>query len=392
MTDEMTMPKRRLGTSHWDRKLVANMVALSVSDNYEDAHQEWIATGDVWWRGRGDVPSWIQANSHPHECLCGHKIVYHFRIQNTENGNEEVVGSDHINSYLIIRAIARETGMNANEITEELIQKWLNVRVKGMKAEAWWEANGEAFERMFNAVKEADLRYNTRVQEWRYDSEMEQTVPVYTLIKKKSAGEEMASIVWRWNHPDNSRAQINSRGYPNDALMHDLSMFYVKCLTGLNDKLQAEKEAREARIAERAERRRQAQLAYEERQRQAREEAEKARKERAEYEERMRPIWEEQARQRAIAEEERQRAYREQRAKQEALEYAEGIEYLKTHGSKSDAMLEYYGLQPINWEKAHELDAQSVKTLKRYLANIKTLSAGALRRMDEIAKELGDEE
>lgn len=393
MTDEMTMAKRRLGTSHWDRKLVANMVALSVSDNYEDAHLEWIATGDVWWRGRGgNIPSWIQANSHPQECLCGHKIVYHFRIQNTENGNEEVVGSDHINSYLIIRAIARETGMKPDEITEELIQKWLNVRVKGMKAEAWWEANGAHFENMFNTVKEADLRYNTRVQEWRYDNQMRQTVPVHTLIKKKGAGEEMASIVWRWNHPENSRAQINSRGYPNDSLMRDLSMFYVECLTGLNDKLQAEKDAREARIAEIEELMKQAVIERQNQLRIRKEEAERKRIEREAYEVKMRPIWEEQARQRQIVEEERQKADREQRAKREALEYAEGIEYLKTHGSKSDAMLEYYGLKPVNWEKAHELDAPSVKTLKRYLANIKTLSAGALRRIDEIAKEIGDEE
>ena len=392
MNDEMTMAKRRLGTSHWDRKLVANMTALSVSDNFEDAHREWIATGDVWWRGNGEVPAWIASNDHPNECLCGHKIVYHFRIQNTENGNEEVVGSDHINSYLIIRAIAKETGMRADEITEELIQKWLNVRVKGMKAEAWWEANGEAFERMFNAVKDSDLRYNTRIKEWRWDYETSSSEPVYTLIKKKGAGEEMASLVWRWNHPENSRAQIHSRGYPNDALMHDLSMFYVKCLTGLNDKLQAEKDAREAKIAEvlakQEERRRR-----EEEQRRIREERrEQERLEQEAYMEKMRPIWEAEAKKRAEEQAERTRLAAEERAKREAKERRDDIAYLKTHGSKSDEMLEYYGLEPINWERAHLLNAQELRTLKRYLANIKTLEGSAIRRIAEMTEKLGDEE
>lgn len=380
---EHTMAKRRLGTSHWDRKLVANMVALSVSDNYADAHKEWIATGDVWWRGRGSsVPSWIQDNPHPHECLCGHKIVYHFRIQNTENGNEEVVGSDHINSYLIIRAIVRETGIDANEITEEQIQKWLNVRVKGMKAEAWWQENGEAFERMFNAVKEADLRYNTRVQDWIWDNALSQSIPVHTLIKKKTAGEEMASIVWRWNHPDNSRAQINSRGYPNDSLMRDLSMFYIKCLTGLNEQLQNEKATRQARITER-ERVRQARAAEEERKRE----------ERKEYQARMRPIWEQQIREREIeAEKERKAALKRQKI-EDAKQRQTDIEYLKIHGSKSDEMLEYYGLKTVNWMKVDRLDNFSLKTLVRYLANIKTLSRPALVRINEIAEEItGDEE
>jgi len=378
MSDEMTMAKRRLGTSHWDRKLVANMVALSVSDNYEEAHKEWIATGDVWWQGRGDTPAWIQQNTHPNECLCGQGIVYHFRIQNTENGNEEVVGSDHINSYLIIRAIARETGMNANEITEELIQKWLNVRVKGMKAEAWWKANGEAFERMFNAVKEADLRYNTRIDEYVYDRETRQSRPVFSLIKKRRADEEMASIVWRWNHPDNSRAQINSRGYPNDSLMHDLSMFYVKCLTGLNDKLQAEKDAREARIAEIEEERRRARQLHEERMEQRRLEAEKRRKEQEEYNRKMAPIWEKQRQE----EKERQAKLNKKQREQVRAE-------LLVHGPKASSMLEYYGLESVDWELVEYMNLGNLRTLMRYIASsqIKNLHGDSLRRIDQIFTE-----
>jgi len=382
MTDEMTMAKRRLGTSHWDKKLVTNMVALSVSNDYEEAHKEWIATGDVWWRGQTDnIPTWVQQNNHPMKCLCGHDIVYHFRIQNTENGNEDIVGSDHINSYLIIRAIAKETGMRPDEITEELIQQWLNVRVKGMKAEAWWAENGKSFELMFNTVKEADLRYNTKVKDWKYNYDTRRSEPVYKLIKKASPTDEMASIVWRWNHPDNSRAQINSRGYPNEKLMYDLSVFYIKCLTGLNDQLQAEKLAREERIAQVAEQQR---IRQEEEARRQAEYAEIQRQrelERKAYEEKMRPIWEEEARQREI-----------KRKKAEARERNDLLLHMATHGSKADKMIEYYGLEPINWQNINpNLSLHDLRTLHRYInSDMKNLDRSDLRRIEEITK--GDKE
>jgi hypothetical protein len=38
----------------------------------------------------------------------------------------------------------------------------------------------------------------------------------------------MSSIVWRWNHPDNPKAQINTKGYPNEKLMLDLTDFSIK--------------------------------------------------------------------------------------------------------------------------------------------------------------------
>ena len=37
----------------------------------------------------------------------------------------------------------------------------------------------------------------------------------------------MASIVWRWNHPDNPKAQINTRGFPNEKLLTDLDIFHI---------------------------------------------------------------------------------------------------------------------------------------------------------------------
>ena len=73
--------KRSLGDGHWDRKLMANMVALSNADNYEEAKEEWIATGEVWWRRTPldeEIPSWV--NEHAGKCLCGHRVVYHFKI------------------------------------------------------------------------------------------------------------------------------------------------------------------------------------------------------------------------------------------------------------------------------------------------------------------------
>jgi len=36
----------------------------------------------------------------------------------------------------------------------------------------------------------------------------------------------MASIVWRWNHPENNKAQITTKGYPNEKLWNDLLMFF----------------------------------------------------------------------------------------------------------------------------------------------------------------------
>ena len=113
--------RRQLGEGRWDKILIRKMTELSVADNYDDAKEEWIATGDVWWNGNGDMPSWVLQTNHPSKCLCGHPIVYHFRIRNTQNGIEEVVGSDHINSYLIMRQIAEEKGVTIGEVTDEQV-------------------------------------------------------------------------------------------------------------------------------------------------------------------------------------------------------------------------------------------------------------------------------
>ena len=157
---------RELANGRWDKILMRRMVELSVADNYDEAKEEWLATGEVWWRGNGNIPQWVlEARNGEGKCLCGHPIVYHFQITNTENGVIECVGSDHINSYMIMRQISEEYEREIGEITEQEVEQWLKVRVGSMKAEAWWAENGEQFEKMFEKVKEVDLWKNTRIKE-----------------------------------------------------------------------------------------------------------------------------------------------------------------------------------------------------------------------------------
>lgn len=256
---ETIVAKRELGEGRWDKALKRKMTELSVSDDYNIAKHEWIATGEVWWSGNDEMPDWV-ANSEmgAGKCLCGHIVVYHFQIENTENGRIECVGSDHINTYLIMRAIAEDLGMPTGNITDEQIQEWIDVRTKSMKAEAWWKANGTGFEMMFDGVKEIDLHFNIRTGEDYYDHETERWM-TKRLLRKRGEGKygssdyKMASVVWRWNHPDNPKAQINTTGFPNDNLMKDLSLLYItrQAKVDILNEYKASKEKRIAQIAER---------------------------------------------------------------------------------------------------------------------------------------------
>lgn len=210
--------KRELGNGRWDRILKRELIELSVADNYDDAKLEWEATGEVWWGGkfgwqREERPDWIHRLNEG-VCICGHPIVYHYGIRNTINGSIVAVGSDHINAYMILKDISKSTGLKEEEITEAMIEEWLSTKVEGMKNTAWWKTHGDEFVRKFNAIKEIDLRFNVRPN---------QGVDV---LRKRADRYGIASIVWRWNHPNNSRAQINGRGYPNNSLMEDLDAFY----------------------------------------------------------------------------------------------------------------------------------------------------------------------
>ena len=244
--------KRSLGNGHWDRKLKNNLVALSNADNYDEAKHEWIATGDVWHRTHDNQvrPTWV--NEHAGKCLCGHRVVYHFKIRNTENGNEECVGSEHIGSYLILREIKERTGLKDSEITDEMIQEWINIRTQSMIATAWWHENGEHFAQMFDRIKEADLRINVKSKET-YWCHQDSKFKIRSRMLKRGSGKigdadyQMSSIVYRWNHPHNPKNQSTTRGYPNDKLWSDLIYFHAMYDISHKAKLEAE----DARLEER---------------------------------------------------------------------------------------------------------------------------------------------
>ena len=251
MEEEIIRVKRKLGNGRWDRALKQRMTELSEADNYEEAQKEWLATGQVWWSALGDQPSWVERLNY---CLCGHHIVYHFEIHNTVTDKRTAVGSDHINSYLIVRAIGEETGLKAGEISDDMIQEWIDVRVDALKSTAWWNVHGDDFTEMFNEVKELDLRLNVRnTKKNVWNDETRRYEPI-TAIRKVGSGKfgksdyEMASIVWRWNHPDNPKAQIHTKGYPNDKLWNDLVLFWT-----FVEEHQARIEAEDAEVANRLE-------------------------------------------------------------------------------------------------------------------------------------------
>ena len=57
----------------------------------------------------------------------------------------------------------------------------------------------------------------------------------------------MASVVWRWNHPDNPRKQIETRGYPNEQLWKDIQLLYARMET-FNAELDVKDAERATRI------------------------------------------------------------------------------------------------------------------------------------------------
>ena len=393
---ESIVAKRELGNGRWDRALKRKMVELSVADNYDEAKEEWIATGEVWWAGNEEVPDWV-ANSQMGQgkCLCGHIVVYHFQITNTENGVVECVGSDHINTYLIMRAIAEDEGISVDAITDEKIQAWIDVRTKSMKAEAWWKANGEGFELMFDSVKEMDLFFNVRVTDKTYyDPETEWYVSE-KLIRKRADGQfgspdyKMASIVWRWNHPENPKAQINTTGYPNDNLMKDLSLFYVMQAQYL-PRFNEAKEKREKRIFELAERRRLA----EERREQARIRAEEAEAERLRIyilpedveKPRLQAIEDEKRRQEQILIREKQRQEREQRDKARAIaKQIKQNETLKSNNDEFENMCDYYGV-PIFDESfaGNDWEREFLSSIKEQMLLGKTMTNRQLSVLQKV--------
>ncbi len=394
---EAIVAKRELGNGRWDKALKRKMVELSVADNYDEAKEEWIATGEVWWDGNEQIPDWV-ANSQmgAGKCLCGHIVKYHFQITNTENGVVECVGSDHINTYLIMRAIAEDEGISIDAITDEKIQAWIDVRTKSMKAEAWWKANGEGFELMFDSVKEMDLFYNVRDTNKTYYDPETQWYDTEKVIRKRADGQfgspdyKMASIVWRWNHPDNPKAQINTTGYPNDNLMKDLSLFYVMQAQYL-PRFNEAKEKRQKRIFELAEKRRLA----EERAERRRLEAEAAEAERLRIynlpenveKRRLKAIEDEKRRAEQL---ERNRIAQEERRKREkARAIAKEIkqnETLKSNNDEFENMCDYYGVPVFDESFAgNEWERDFLASIKEQMLKGKTMTD---RQLSTLAKVL----
>ena len=366
--------RRELGNGRWDKILMKRMVELSVADNYDDAKEEWIATGDVWWSGSYDIPEWVSNSSHHNYCLCGHGIVYHFRIRNTENGNEEIVGSDHINSYLIMRQIAQELKVDLATVSDEQVERWLKERVGSMKAEAWWAENGTAFTTMFDAVKEIDVWHNVYEKEYVYNAKY-QRHEYAKVLRKKGKGTfgidyEMASIVWRWNHPDNPKAQIKTRGYPNEKLMMDLSLFFAQSVS-MRPAFDAWKKEREERLEFLEQQRI-------ERERRQAEERERQRLARIEWE-RGAPERERQARiaqqQRAEAEMKRKESQMKQHIAELALEPTTTFEN----------MCQFYGIPVFNDTYAGTpWEAEFLRNMRSLLSKGKEMTEAQLETMRRI--------
>tara|TARA_R110000803_G_scaffold86474_1_gene152865 strand:- start:30035 stop:31192 length:1158 start_codon:yes stop_codon:yes gene_type:complete len=235
--EEIIEAKRDLGEGRWDKILKRKMVELSFADTYNEAKDEWETTGKVYKHSHyGQEPDWVQETGHLGYCLCGRNIAYHFQVENTVTGVKEVVGSDHIGSYLIIRQIMKDANLRQEDITDAMVEDWLKVRIQTMKSDAWWKENGEHFNEMFTAIQQLDARINVKNKQyatkWKassQDNEYYMHSALMTRAKGKFGdyGYQMASIVWRWNHLDNSKNQVIKYGYPNDRLWADLNLFYA---------------------------------------------------------------------------------------------------------------------------------------------------------------------
>tara|TARA_R110000751_G_scaffold54988_2_gene118038 strand:+ start:2039 stop:3148 length:1110 start_codon:yes stop_codon:yes gene_type:complete len=219
-------------------RLTSKLLALSQSDDYEEAKLEWRITGRVWRQTIGGINSngitlRTHPCGHPSFCLCGHPITYHFEIENTITGVKEIVGSTCIGSWMVLRHMSEKLNILKSTITEEMIEVWKQEAVQGLVKDAWWASEGKRFTFIFNEIKDLDLRINVRQTGKQYFDKKLKKYVAATEIRKRASGEyqsehyEMASIVWRWNHPNNPKAQINISGYPNERLLQDLYWFHI---------------------------------------------------------------------------------------------------------------------------------------------------------------------
>jgi len=406
MMAETIVAKRSLGEGHWDRKLMERMVELSVADNYEDAKEEWIATGSVWWGGNDDAPEWVtNSQQGVGKCLCGHNVVYHFEIRNLENGTIECVGSDHINTYLIMKEISVRTGRDISDISDGEIDTWIQERTKSMIAEAWMHKNGKMFNDIYERIKEIDVLVNVKGNPYMYYDYTDKRYRYGAHLRKKSKYQptdtyyQMASIVWRWEHPENSKAQSRTRGYPTDKLWQDMIIFDAKCLLEYKekyDRMMLKAREKTVKYNERMERQR---IAREERL--ERERIERERRE-AEEAERLRiyNLPENVEKRRIAAEEaerkrrERQEQLRREREEREARQFEIAKQNLSNNNDSPEfrQMCLYYGIEPFGVEIAtSRWEANFLNNIKNQMRTKKPLSDRQLETLREIVSKTATE-
>ncbi len=362
--------KRDLGEGKWDKILKRKMVELSFADTYEEARDEWEATGNVYKHThRGNEPEWT--NGHTGHCLCGHPVVYHFEIHNTVTNVRECVGSDHIGAYLIIRQLI-SLGHQEEDITDKMIEDWLKDRVQTMKAEAWWKENGEHFKEMYNEIQELDKAVNIKdkgltmrgtTYEYYYEPKTRATG------KFGNHGYQMASITWRWDNENNGKNQLNKYGYPNDRLWGDLNLFYhTRHLH--QHKLDNDRQICKQYNDRHAEQLRLSAIATQKRK------EEQLRKKRE---------WEAGAEDRRLAEIEREKRVERQRIIRQRKAVARAKEIMEESSEVFDNMCDYYGIKPFDTEGdylSHEM--RSLATMKQMIIEGNTLSNTQLQTLKGI--------
>lgn len=362
--------KRDLGEGKWDKILKRKMVELSFADTYEEARDEWEATGNVYKHTHsGNEPEWT--NGHTGHCLCGHPVVYHFEIHNTVTNVRECVGSDHIGAYLIIRQLI-SLGHQEEEITDKMIEDWLKDRVQTMKAEAWWKENGEHFKEMYNEIQELDKAVNIKDKGLLIRGT---TYEYYYEPKTRAKGKfgnhdyQMASITWRWDNENNGENQLNKYGYPNDRLWGDLNLFYhTRHLH--QHKLDDDRKLCKEYNDRHAEQLRLNAIATQKRK------EEQLRRQRE---------WEAGAEDRRLAEIERKKIVERQTKIRQRKAVARAKEIMEESSEVFDNMCDYYGIRPFDSEGDYRsYEMRSLATMKQMIIEGSTLSNTQLQTLKDI--------
>ena len=378
--EEIIEAKRDLGEGRWDKILKRKMVELSFADTYEEAKDEWETTGKVYKHSHyGNQPDWVRDTGHTGYCLCGRNIAYHFQVENTVTGVKEVVGSDHIGAYLIIRQLISNLNIKKEDITEAMIKDWLDSRIQTMKSNAWWEENGEHFNEMFEAIQTLDGAINIKEKHlirrgegyfWDY------TLKTRATGKFGDYGYQMASIVWRWNHADNPKNQLLKYGYPNARLWADLNLFYALRTTHQPKLEQDVKTVNDNTSNLR---------------RQLKERKEKAEALRVKQEE-ARLKWEAGAEERRIQEKKRIANELEQREQRRLRQEKRAKEILENQSDVFVEMCDYYGIPQFSSSNEYtSYELRSLAVIKEIIITGKELSSSHLHTLKDILGGNNDE-